>query len=340
MDYTYLCQKEGHMNALKLYLVLGLSIATLTAPATAQATDYTGSSFNDVWNVITGADHFIPKDSEGRKEFSAYSSQRLPKYPVTSASIFSKDKSGLERDARRTLSEKFDYYDRLPKKLHPNGVCVAGEWTIFTPNDYTGYFANGSKGLFIGRVSVAMGETETDKARGFGIAGKLFPTLNADQVVKTGNFFTVDVLLGTKAPRVLEVKTTNQPAIGFDLSLFGLLIKISSALKVTGEDPTFRPLSDIANLKYDDSLMKQPKWIRLSANASHLKLNNEKDFRNEVLTALKENSEITYNIEVSNTTKDRLAKTGWIKLGEIKLTHAVASYGCDRRLHFAHPTIK
>jgi len=317
---------------------LFLSIAVLAA-APADVNQYSGSSFNDVWNVITGADKFLPKDQDGLAEFSIYQAGRLPKFPVTSASIFSKDKAGLEKDARRTLNERFDYYDRIPKKLHPNGVCVAGEWTIFSPTNYSGYLANGSKGLFIGRISTAMGETEAGHDRGFGFAGKVFPTLNPNEAVKTGNFFTVDVLLGTNAPHVLDLKTTNQPAIGFNLSLFGLMIKISSALSKGDEDPTFRPLTDVANLKHDDSMARQPKWIRLGVSGNIIK-NNEKDLRNEVLKALEENSEVKYSIEVSDTTHDREATIGWTKIGEIKLTQAVASYGCDRRLHFAHPKLK
>lgn len=318
-----------------------LSFVSLNSFAeTSQAEAYNGSSFNEVWNVISGQDQFVPKDQEGLAEFNVYSSNQLPQYPVTNSSIFSKDKTALERDARRTLSSQLDYYDRLPKKLHPNGVCVAGEWTISTPNSYTGYFAPGSKALFIGRISAAMGETAVGKKRGFGFAGKVFPTLNENQVVLPANFFTVDVLLGTNEPHVLNVKTTNQPAIGFDLSLFGLLLKVSSALSKTGQSPTFRPLNQIGNLNLNSANAKYPKWMRLSVNSENLKLNDQSDFRNEVLQAFSENTQIKYNIEVSETTHDRQSEEGWTKLGEITLNKAQVSYGCDRRLHFGHPSEK
>jgi hypothetical protein len=53
-----------------------------------------------------------------------------------------------------------------------------------------------------------------------------------------------------------------------------------------------------------------------------------------------ENKQLTYSIEVSNQTHDRNATSGWQKVGEIKLNRAIVSYGCDRRLHFAHPKLK
>lgn len=326
------------------FLLVAFSTFSLSVLADATNTSspasYNGSSFTEVWNVITGQDQFIPKDQQGLTEYTVYSNGNLPQYPVTNESIFSKDKAELERDARRTLNSQFDYYDRIPKKLHPNGVCVSGEWNIFAPSSYSGYFLMGSKGLFIGRISAAMGETQTGKKRGFGFAGKIFPTLNPDQVVTPANFFTVDVLLGTKEPRVLQINTTNQPAIGFDLSLFGLLLKVSSALSKTGQNPAFRPLNQIGNLQLTSGQAKYPKWMRLSVAHDLLKLNDEKDFRNEVLKAMEENIEIKYNIEVSESTSDRLSNDGWNKLGEITLNKAIVSYGCDRRLHFGHPSEK
>ena len=78
--------------------------------------------------------------------------------------------------------------------------------------------------------------------------------------------------------------------------------------------------------------------MRLSVNSENLKLNDQSDFRNEVLQAFSENSQIKYNIEVSETTQDRESSEGWTKLGEITLNKAQVSYACDRRLHFGHPS--
>jgi hypothetical protein len=295
------------------------------------------ASYNQVVSVIQD-ENFIPRTEIEVSEFSIYDSLKLPQYPVNAKSLFMGGSAALEKDAIRTVNERFDFYDRLPKKLHPNGVCVLGKWQIDTQTKYSGYFSEGSEGLFVGRISVAMEDTTSDDSRGFGIAGKIFPTLNPDEEVQTGNFFTVDVLLGAKTQSVFDTKTTNEPELGFKFSLIGLAMKISSALKKADDNILFRPLTQVASLKTTE-VIKQPKWLRLSFKNNIIR-NNEKDFRNEVLRAFEDNSEVTYTIEISETTHDRSAKTGWSRIGEIKLNQAIVSYGCDRRLHFAHPKLK
>ena len=304
-----------------------------------QAQTYPGSSFNEVWDVVQNKNFMAQTDLE-KEEFAIYQKGKLPQYPVNAKSIFSGGDSMLKRDAKRTVNERFDYYDRLAKKLHPNGVCLAGEWNITKETPYSGYFASKSRGLFIGRISVAMEDTTSDDDRGFGFAGKVFPTLNPNQVETTGNFFTVDVLLGTSLKHVLDASTTNQPEVGFKLSLIGLGLKISAALKSADENPGFRPLSQVASLEIDSLAdMKQPHWIRLTADKA-LKRNNQVDFRHEILVAIKENQGLKYTIEVSDITSDRNSNKGWTSIGEINLNKAEVSYGCDRRLHFAHPKLK
>ncbi|WP_413287703.1 hypothetical protein [Bdellovibrio sp. HCB337] len=318
------------------FVLLGLVLSTTSAFAQAEALEYKGSSFAEVLQVLEDHD-FTPSSEGARYEKEVYAT-RLPQYPMNMLSVFQGSGTTLERDAVRTLSERFDYYDRLPKKLHPNGVCVTGEWKIQENTPYSGYFAKGSQGLFVGRISVAMDKTTSKDDRGFGVAGKVFPTMNAHEVVKTGNFFTVDVLMGEDTPHVLDARTTNEPESGFSLGLISFAFKIASVLKKVDENPMFRPLTQVAALS-EPGAVKQPKWLRLSVDKS-VQRNNEKDFRHEVLTAMQENKKITYAIEVSDTTKDRSAKSGWKKIGEIVLDHAVVSYGCDRRLHFAHPKLK
>ena len=82
-----------------------------------------------------------------------------------------------------------------------------------------------------------------------------------------------------------------------------------------------------------------PKWIRLSAANGTVK-NNQLDFRNEIIVAVKENKELVFNVDGSSKTKDRKAKSGWENLGQIRISEAMISYGCDRQLHFAHPKLK
>jgi hypothetical protein len=145
-------------------------------------------------------------------------------------------------------------------------------------------------------------------------------------------------LMGTDLAHALDAKTTNEPAVGFKFNVIGMALKIASVLKTADENPGFRPLTQIASLNTTGAV-KQPRWMRLSVQ-SDVRRNNESDFRKEILKAINDNSVITYSIEVSNKTKDRLDNDGWEKIGEIKLYQAIVSYGCDRRLHFAHPKLK
>ncbi|OQW50848.1 MAG: hypothetical protein A4S09_11010 [Proteobacteria bacterium SG_bin7] len=312
-------------------LVLVLLVGLLSVQA---ADTYEGSSFNEVLSIL-GNDQNVVKSEKEKSELAVYKSGNLPVYPVNSQTVFGPG-ADLIKDAKRTTEQKYDYYDYLPKKVHPNGVCVTGEWKITDPSPYTGYFATEARGLFIGRISVTMDRVLNDENRGFGFAGKIFPTLNPNEKVKTANFFTADVLLGTSTRRFFDTRVTNQPDSGFDLSLLALGFKIAQTFKKADQDPSFRPVSTIAKLGENQNF-RSPRWIRISPN-SNIKKNNQKDFRNEVLQAATDNDEIIFNIEVSEVTGDRNASQ-WQRLGEIKTHKALVGYGCDRRLHFAHPKL-
>ncbi len=311
-------------------LILGINSFAASSPM---------SSFNEVHGVLNNQ-HINLKTEIERKEFAVYEANLLPQYPVNSTSLFSEGSEALTKDAKRTINRSEDYYDRLPKMLHPNGVCITGEWIMTKNSKYTGYFKNGSRGLFIGRVSTAMEETSVGNKRGFGIAGKLYPTMNPDEKVKTANFFSVDVLFGTDLDRLLDTKTTNEPETGFSFSLMGMALKIASALSSADSNPGFRPLYPISEIGLNSNeLANTPKWLRLSFARGTIK-NNEYDFRNEVLQAVEDNKVLTINVEASNKGKDRNDNSLWTKLGEIQINEAIVSYGCDRQLHFAHPKIK
>lgn len=321
-----------------IYLTLLVAVfGSLSSEGQPTNGEYRGASFREILSVLE--DTSVPlAGSIQRDEYAVYQKGGMPQYIMNAKSVFLSGSSALERDAIRTTNERFDYYDHLPKKLHPNGICVTGKWVIHKQTLYSGLLSSGAKGLFVGRISTAMEKTTKDEKRGFGFAGKVFPTMDENEIVPTGNFFTVDVLMGTRAQRVMEVNTTNEPELGFDLSLVGLSLRIASALKKGDENPTFRPLTQIAALGVNSEI-KQPKWLRLSPSSAIHK-NNESDFRSEIMRALAENKTLSYIISVSDTTKDRNSANGWQAIGEIKIDRAMVSYGCDRRLHFSHPKLK
>lgn len=314
-------------------MMMILTVASVASTASARGT------FNDVKRVLEDQDKSVLRDAQALSEFGVYQSGRLPQYAMNIQSVFQFGSTALENAAQRTINDKSDYLERLPKFLHPNGVCVVGTWEMNEGLPYTGAFAGGTKNLFIGRVSVAMQETTRGHGRGFGFAGKVFPTMNPDEVVDTENFFSVDVLMGTKVPRYLETSTTNEPEIGFDFWLIKLGLKIASALSKADENPGFRPVKNLASMGLAaGTAPKFPKWIRYKPAASVK--NDQADFRAEVLQAVRDNHELVIQVDGSDTTKDRSASQGWKPLGRIHITEAMASYGCDRRLHFAHPRLK
>lgn len=321
---------------LPLFLSLGLSIPTFAAAPTPIK-----SSFREVWSVVEGVG-FTPRTDIERSESAVYS-MKFPVYPVNQKSVFGEDSNQLTRDGQRTINEHKDYYDRISKKVHANGICVSGSWSITNSSSYTGLFKKGSQALFIGRISTTMDSVLRSENRGFGFAGKLFPTLSIDAKVDTANFFSVDVLLGTKIAHVLDAATTNEPEIGISVSTLGNLgrlglgLKIADSLKKANPNPAFRPLYPLSQ-SGESGTFKTPHWIRLRASAA-LKRNEERDFRAEILQAMKDNQVLVYKIDVSDSTKNRQAQTGWQELGEIVLQRAVVSYGCDRRLHFPHPPL-
>ncbi|MBL7672463.1 MAG: hypothetical protein JNM39_18440 [Bdellovibrionaceae bacterium] len=326
-------------RVLSLSVLVILVIFSSIFSQTVFSSQSESSSFNEVWNVVMDRD-FSPSTKVETTEFSVYAKGLLPIYPVNYSSVFGDGDEPLTRDAVRTTTERFDFYDRLPKRLHPNGVCVSGIWKVSEQTPYTGLLGSQATGLFIGRISVAMGHTEAPEKRGFGFAGKVFRTLDKAEPILSANFFTVDVLLGTRLPQVLDAAMTNEPETGFDFSLIGLGLKIGTILSMADSNPGFRPLTQLAQagIPMTESPI-QPRWIRLRAEKP-LKMNKEHDFRREILVALQANKTLTYLIEVSDVTSNRKSQSGWTRIGAIELDQAEVSYGCDRRLHFSHPKLK
>jgi hypothetical protein len=316
---------------------LKIALVSLLLSSAASASGL--SSYADVKQVLLDENAPMVSDQVSQ-ELQVYQQGKLPHYQMSVRSVFEFGSAGLEKAAKRTISDKSDYLDRLPKLLHPNGVCVMGKWQIAKDSPYTGAFAANTENLFLGRISVAMQETTSDSGRGFGFAGKLFPTLNENEPVATENLFTVDVLMGTKIKRFLDTATTNEPEVGFDIWLVRLGLKIAAALTKADENPGFRPVKNLALMGVASEVApKYPHWIRISTSKD-MQRNNQSDFRAEVVQAVDENKELVFYIDGSDTTKDRSKNAGWKRVGEIRVSQAVVSYGCDRRLHFSHPKLK
>lgn len=330
MTTTMKSKMQPTMTAIAAALVTSLALAP---SAFAQ------SSFNDVRNVLLDREA-RPGNRTEQEELDVYRRGALPRYEVSASNFVVNGVDKLLERAQKTVNDTDDFYPRLTKLLHPNGICFTGEWVITEPTAYTGYFGQGRRGLFVGRASVAMTETTRGNKRGFGFAGKIFPTTNATDAVATANFFTVDVLMGTERPGFIGTALTNEPETGFDVSLLWLGLKIAKTLTKADANPGFRPLYPIGELGLVSGGASQfPKWMKLETDESTRTV-NAADFREELDIAKFHPNGIRLNIYASNTTKDRNATEGWEKIGHIQLKESFVSYGCDRQLHFAHPKLK
>ncbi|MBC7711946.1 MAG: hypothetical protein H7177_01305 [Rhizobacter sp.] len=304
--------------------------------ATTQA--FAASSFNDVRNVVFG-ENPVTTSSTVINEMKLYEQNRLPHYEVTSDKFIMGGINRLLDRATRTLKETDDYYPRLEKLVHSNGACFTGTWNITEATPYSGYFKKDTTGLFIGRASTALSETERGDARGFGFAGKIFPTLDKEAVVSTANFFLVDVLMGTQRNRFMDSGLTNNPSLGFRPSVLKLALKIMKVFKAVDSDPTYRqvyPISEMGLVAGEK--VKTPKFMMIKTDKSSVR-NDDTDFRDELNIRKNHPNGIKFNILVNDESKDQEASQ-WKKIGFIQLDESTVSYGCDRRLHFAHPKFK
>jgi hypothetical protein len=327
--------KTNNLAVLIRILVIDSFLPTLAWAQLAQDPNYQGSSFNQVLDVIENQG-MIPQGTTEQQEAAVYQSGQLPQYRVNFWSLGGLIFSPLLNRSKQTLVDRADYYDHFEKYVHANGVCVVGKWEIKNATPYTGFFRQGAAGLFIGRISVALQETTSAGNRGFGFAGKIFPTTNPNQVVPTTSFFTVDELSGTPAARFMDQALTNEPPLIPNFDLTGELVKIIPAFLLADSSPTFRPVTQIARINAGQAV-RSPIWMRLRAAPQMIK-NNQADFRNEVVQAMEDNNgRLTFIIETSSTTKDRKATVGWNPVGTMTLNRSIVSYGCDRRLHFSHP---
>jgi len=308
-------KKASLVTAVSLLAAFGVMKARASEP-------YVGSRFADVWAQVAS---------------DQYTS--LPHETVTVGKFFSWTRDKLKDAAIRTISDQSDVLQHFDKLVHPNGICLRGTWNITEASQYTGYFEQGRRGRIITRASVALSDTTSGSYRGFGLAGKLFPTDNPDhtELLKTANFFAIDDLGGTMADHYMdaaltnEPKTTIHPAIALYLATVGGAA--SAAFRAADVNPGRRQVYPIAELGMaDPTKAVTPRWMMIrGAEGPRF---DQAYFRDEIKAALQAGP-IVLDILV---TEDRDHE--WNKIGFIELDEAVASDSCDHRLHFSHPKFR
>jgi hypothetical protein len=284
------------------------------------AKEYTGSKALDVWSTVKNDPY-----------------KNLPTNKVSYKDLFDGAISLIERSANRTLNDRSDLLPRFNKLAHPNGVCLKGSWKVTEKNPYSGLFKVGSEAIIIARASVALTKTETGDLRGFGLAGKLFPTSDENEVVETANFFLIDDLGGTKAEHYTDVEMTNEPKVTKTFAVLANLkyaLKLATTFKKVDENPSKRQVYEIAMAaRSPDEAIATPKWMMVKASSKQLKV-DESDFRNELLISVNR-SVLSFDVYTANAEVN--GKKNWKKIGKINFEESIASDSCDHRLHFHHP---
>lgn len=319
---------------------------------------YSGSRYSEVKEALFQNAYYLNWGAEGEPE--------LPTYEVTLGRVLRGIlPHGLpwrfKKAAERSVDSLADLrwgpdgkgYRRL---LHPNGVCLFGRWTIDQPSPYSGYFAEGSQALVVGRYSTCCTETRRGHYRSLSLVGKLYPTTDPDhpEPLSTANFITQEDLGGMQTPYINDAVLRNAPDTTPWRRGVGLPILLLTGLVFFRADrkPTIRQLHSIAELgKPSDVPTCTPRFMQLTVDESQPRVDGEGlDFRDEVLAQIYDRGDpqplrrLVFNIEVADEgsthgllIQRRRFPNGWTRIGKIEFDDAVASYNGDFVVHFNHP---
>jgi hypothetical protein len=295
-------------------------IAAEPAPAPV----YTGSSFRAVWDQVASDPY-----------------ARLPEDKVTVDSFYDVMTSHILAASKRTLTDRSDLLPWFQKLIHPNGICLAGTWNITADTPYTGYFRKGSRGLVVLRASTGMSEIHRDQYRTFGMAAKLFPTLDPDAVVETANVTLTEDLGGRKRDHFLDAESTNDilQIAPTGAAHLGTLVALAHAFTTAEKTPSipqtlFRQVYSIGEAgEADPTAARSPVWLRIRG-ASDVPRVLADDFRDELRLARYPQG-LRFEIAAADE-GTRLTKKVWKVIGTIDITAEAVSESCDHRLHFAH----
>jgi len=277
--------------------------------------------YNAIWNEVTS----MPLAT-------------LPQETVSYSKLFDGAIDLITQNAERTLSSQEDIIKPFDKLAHPNGVCLSGLWKIDTQNIYSGYFKDGSESLVIARASTALSETKRGDTRAFGMAVKLFGTLDKNETLQhpTANVFVIDDLGGTDAEYYTDVALTNEPDVSFTSSIFSAFaygLKVASTFSDADKNSGIRQLYEISYLgEINTRKVITPKWMKIEAEQNQTEFGVD-DFRDEFL--FDGNKQLIFNISVAS--EEVTSVKQWQKIGTITFDTSVVSTTCDHRLHFHHP---
>jgi hypothetical protein len=182
-----------------------------------------------------------------------------------------------------------------------------------------------------------MSNTRRGELRAFGLAGKIFPTMNPLKLNQenTANFFLIDDLGGTKAKHYTDVNLTNEPSITTTSAVIKNLLyalKVARSFAKADANPTIRQIYEISYLgEKENSKIITPKWMKVEAQKGQTV--DARDFRDEL--RIEKGKKLIFNIFVASESTDD--KKDWQDIGTITFDKSAVSSSCDHRLHFHHP---
>jgi len=262
----------------------------------------------------------------------------LPRYDVTIGSFFKAGKSVLWRDSRSVIDREADMVPPMQKLVNPLGICFFGRWKITEETPYTGCLRTGTEHLIIVRCSNLLTNALRGTWRSFGFAGKIFPTLDPDELVETVNLTCLDDFGGTYAERFADVELSNEPPTSLHLGLaFPNLFVSAYALWTfvrAEKAPTYRSIYPL----YEHGLApgekpRGPKWIRITTEEG-IGRSDAADFRDELRLANYKDGVLRFVVSAAEEKKG--GKKLWRRIGVVDLNEEVCSASGDHRLRFRH----
>jgi hypothetical protein len=264
-----------------------------------------------------------------------------PVHKVTIGTFFKRGENLLLRDCKRSLVDHADMWEPHLKLLHTTGIAFAGTWNVTEETPFTGYFSKGSQGLVIARVSTLLARNTAAPYRGFGLAIKLWPTMDPNERAKTANIVTIDTILGTDTAHFRDTTVYNNPAFGMNSTLpffFGVMMGVMRGFNGADEDAVYRTVKQVAALGVPEGgTINSPPLFGAKVSADTPTGDGE-DFRDEL--SLKNCTQGKLRIDMEVAAERELADATMLKLGHMEFTESVVSKTSDESLYFRHDRLR
>jgi hypothetical protein len=312
---------------------------------------YAGSRYRDVVDALFANPY--------QRVWGGAGEPPLPIYEVTLGRLI---RGAIVKASARTLDSGADLRwgpDRkgFRRLVHPNGVCLLGQWRITEPTAYSGYFGAGSEALVVARYSTCCTRTERGEVRSLALVGKLYPTLDPDHTapLRTANFITQEDIGGASTAFVNDAELRNAPDTTVSRRGAGapLLLLVAASFARVDQQVSLRQVYPIAELgKPAGQPTRAPEFMRLMMAPGQPRIPGERlDFRDEIMAQIFDRGDpapkrsLTFAIEVTDQGQTsgpgvRLRRTfqNWRPIGALTFDHGVMSYNGDSVVHFRHPT--